>query len=79
MLARDHLDFKLNLVASHDNGRYITMEAEAQGSLFLSVNFYAPINVEDQGCFYDNLNKNIEENIIEKENRIVLGGHFNVT
>ena len=29
--------------------------------------------------FYDNLNKNIKENIIEKDNRIILGGDFNVT
>ena len=35
--------------------------------------------MQDQCCFFDNLNKNIEENIIEKENRIILGGDFNVT
>ena len=29
--------------------------------------------------FYYNLNKNIEENIIGKENRIIIGGDFNVT
>ena len=30
-------------------------------------------------CSYDNLNENIEENIVEKENGIILGGDFNVT
>ena len=29
--------------------------------------------MQDQCCFYDNLNKNIEVHIIEKDNRIVLG------
>ena len=79
ILVRDDLDFKLNLVRSDDNGRYILMEAEIQGSLFLFVNIYTPNSVQDQCCFFDNLNKNIEENIIEKENRIILGGDFNVT
>ena len=49
-------------------------EAGVQGSSFLFVNIYAPNGVQDQRCFYDNSNKNIEENIIEKDNRIVLGG-----
>ena len=55
------------------------MEAEVQGCSFLPVNIYVPNIIQDQCCFYENLNKNIEENIIEKENRIVLGGDFNVT
>ena len=79
ILVRDDLDFKLNLARSDDNGRYIIMEAEVQGSSFLFVNIYAPNSVQDQCCFYDNLNKNIEENIIGKDNRIILGGDFNVT
>ena len=79
ILVRDYLDFKLNLVRSDDNGRYIIMAAEVQGSSFLFVNIYAQNSVQDQCCFYDNLNKNIEENIIEKDNRIILGGDFNVT
>ena len=70
ILVRDDLDFKLNLARSDDNGRYIIMEAEVQGSSFLFVNIYAPNSVQDQCCFYDNLNKNIEENIIGKDNRI---------
>ena len=60
ILVRDDLDFKLKLVRSDDNGRYIIMEAEVQGSSFLFVNIYAPNSVQDQCCFYDNLNKNIE-------------------
>ena len=79
ILARDDLDFKLNSACCDDNGRYIIMEAEVQGSSFLFVNIYALNSVQDQCCFYDNLNKNIEENIVEKDNRIVVGGDFNAT
>ena len=79
ILVRDDLDFKLNLVCSNDNGQYIIMEAEVQGSSVLFVNICAPNSMQDQCCFYDNLNKNIEENIMENENRIILGGDFNVT
>ena len=79
ILVREDLDFKLSLVHSDDNGRYIIMDAEVQGSSFLFVNICTPNSVQDQCCFYDNLNENIEQNIIEKDNRIVLGGDCNVT
>ena len=79
ILVKDDLDFKLNSLSSDAKGRYIIMEAEVQGSSFLFVNIYAPNNVQDQCCFYDNLNKNIGENIIDKENRIIIGGDFNIT
>ena len=72
-------DINLNLARLDDNGRYIIMEAEVQGSPFSFVNIYAPSSVQDQCCFYYNLNKNIEENIIGKDIRIILGGDFNVT
>ena len=64
ILVRDDLDFKLNSARSDDNGRYIIMDAEVQGSSFWFVTIYAPNSVQDQCRFYDNLNKNIEENII---------------
>ena len=47
ILVRDDLDFKLHLVRSDDNGRYIIMEADVQGSSFLFVNIYAPNSVQD--------------------------------
>ena len=47
--------------------------------MLLFVNIYAPNSVQDQCCFYDNLNKKIEENIVGKENKIIIEGDFNVT
>jgi len=79
ILVKDDVDFKLNSIISDDQGRYVIMEAEVQGSLFLFVNIYAPNSVQDQCCFYNNLNKKIEENIVGKENKIIIGGDFNVT
>ena len=61
ILVKDDVDFKLNSIISDDQGRYVIIEAEVQGSLFLFVNIYAPNSVQDQCCFYDNLNKKIEE------------------
>ena len=55
------------------------MEADVQGSLFLFVNIYAPNKVQDQCQFFDNLNKKIEDFVVNKEHRIILGGDFNVT
>ena len=63
ILVKDDVDFKLNSIISDDQGRYVIIEAEVQGSLFLFVNIYAPNSVQDQCCFYDNLNKKIEEHI----------------
>lgn len=79
ILVRDDLDFKVILVRSDDNGRYTIMAAEVQGSSFLFVNNYALYSVQDQCSSYDNLNEDIEENIVEKENGIILVGYFNAT
>jgi len=67
----DNLHLRIREILSYCLWRF--EEAEVQGSSFLFVNIYAPNSVQDQCCFYDNLNKNIEEHIIEKDNRIVLG------
>ena len=51
ILVKDDVDFKLNSIISDDQGRYVIIEAEVQGSLFLFVNIYAPNSVQDQCCF----------------------------
>ena len=49
-----------------------------QGSNFLFVNIYAPNKVQEQCHFFDNLNKTIENFVVGKEQKIVIGGDFNV-
>lgn len=79
ILVRSDLDFSLKSVNLDTEGRSIIMEAEVQGSLFLFVNIYAPNKVQDQCRFFENLNKNIEDFVVNKEHRIIVGGDFNVT
>ncbi|KAL9967827.1 hypothetical protein ACROYT_G026124 [Oculina patagonica] len=40
---------------------------------------YAPNKVQEQCRFFDNLNKAIENFVVDKENKIIIGGDFNVT
>jgi len=79
ILVRDELDLNLNSVSSDDDGRFVMIEAEVQGSSFSLVNIYAPDSVQDQCCFYEKLNKNIEEKATVKENRMIVGSDLNVT
>ena len=66
ILVRSDLDFSLKSISLDSKGHSIIMEAEAQGSLFLFVNIYAPNKVQDQCHFFENLNKNIEDFVVNK-------------
>ena len=76
---RSDLDFNPRTISCDDEGRSIIIEAEVQGSPFLFVNIYAPNKVQDQCRFFDKLNKNIEDRVVNEELRTILGGDFNVT
>ena len=78
-ILRSDLDFNLISINSDDEGRSIVMEAEVQGLPFLFVNIYAPSKTQDQCCFFDKLNDNIEDCVANRELKIILGGDFNVT
>ena len=79
VLVRSDLDFNLKSVEADVQGRYVLVEADVQGSNFLFVNVYAPNKVQEQCLFFDNLNKIIENFVIDKEQKkIVIGGDFNI-
>ena len=78
VLVRSDLDFNLKSVDADTQGRYVVMEADVQGSDFLFVNVYAPNKVEEQCLFFDNLNNVIENFVVDKEQKIVIGGDFNI-
>ena len=78
VLVRSDLDFNLKSVEADTQGRYVVMEADVQGSDFLLVNVYAPNKVQNQCLFFDNLNKVIENFVVDKEQKIVIGGDFNI-
>lgn len=48
-----------------------------QGSNFLLVNISTANKVQEQCHFFDNLNNIIENFIVDKEQKIVMGGDFN--
>ena len=79
VLVRSDLDFNLKSVEADVQGRYVLVEADVQGSNFLFVNVYAPNKVQEQCLFFDNLNKIIENFVVDKEQKkIVIGGDFNI-
>lgn len=77
VLVRSDLDFNLKSLEADVQGRYVVMEAEVKGSNFWFLNIYAPNKVQEQCHFFDNLNNIIESSIVEKEQKIVIGGDFN--
>lgn len=78
VLVRSDLDFNLKSVEVDDEGRYVVMEADVQGSNFLVVNIYALNKVQEQCHFFNNPNKTIENFVVDKEQKIVVRGDFNV-
>ena len=73
-LVRSDLDFKLKSIEVDNEGRYVIIEADVQSS-----NIYAPNKVQEQGRFFDNLKKAIQNFVVDKENKIIIGEDFNVT
>ena len=78
ILLSSDLDFSIKSINLDSEGHSIIMEADVQGSLFLFVNIYAPNKVQDQCQLFDNLNKKIEDFVVNKEHRIILGGDLTV-
>ena len=78
ILVRSDLDFNPRTISCDDEGRFVIIEAEVQGSPFLFVNIYSPNKVQDQCRFFDKFNKNILDCVVNEELRIILGGDLNV-
>ena len=78
ILIKDDLEFGVKSAVSDSKGRYILIEATVQGSDFLLVNIYAPNKVQEQCKFCSGLEKTIEKLNTSAEQKIVVGGDFNV-
>ena len=52
ILVRSDLDLDLKSVKCDDEGCWIIMEAEVQGSLLLFVNIYSPNKIQEQCSFF---------------------------
>ena len=78
ILIKDDLEFEYKSSVLDTNGRYILIDATVQGSDFLLVNMYAPNKVQEQCEFFSGLGKMVEEFNTSAEQKIVVGGDFNV-
>ena len=79
VLARDDLEFELNSFVVETAGRYILIDATVQGSDFLLANVYAPNKVQEQCTFFSYLDELLEKYYTRAEQKIVIGGDYNVT
>ena len=79
VLIKNDLEFELNSFSIDSEGRHVLLDATIQGSDFLLVNIYASNDVTEQCGFFGNLNQLIENNYNNVEQKIVVGGDFNVT
>ena len=79
VLVRGDLEFNLISIKMDNEGRYILLEAEVQGSNFLFLNVYLPNKVQEQCRFIENLNCTIDDVVRDKELKLVVGGDFNIT
>ena len=61
------------------DGRYILIDATVQGSDCLLTNIYAPIRVQEQCTFFSYLDELLEKYYTSAEQKIVIGGDYNVT
>ena len=78
ILIKDDVEFEYKSSVLDTNGRYILIDATVQGSDFLLVNIYAPNKVQEQCEFFSGLEIMVEEFNTSAEQKIVVGGDFNV-
>ena len=77
-LVRDSLEFEKKSVITDDNGRYILLNAIVQGSDYILGNIYAPNKIKEQCNFFDELQQKLDDFITIQDQRIIIGGDFNV-
>ena len=79
VLVRDDLEFGIKSSELDSEGRFILINAVVQGSDFLLIKVHAPNKVQEQCAFFNDLNKLLENYHNSAEQKIVLGGDYNVT
>ena len=68
----------MNSIITDDNGRYILMNAKVQGSDYILGNIYAPNKIKEQCNFFVELQQKLDDFITIQDQRITIGGDFNV-
>ena len=73
------LDYQIIEQIVDDNGRYILININIQGTQFWLSNIYAPNTDAEQVVFFKNMRSLFNYKSIIKEHKIVIGGDFNLT
>ena len=60
-------------------GRFIILNATVQGVKYVFANIYAPNKVRDQCTYFKELQDRLDGIISSPEQKVVIGGDFNVT
>ena len=78
MLSVSHLSSILTFKCDN-NGRYIILNIQIQGSPFIIINYYAPDKENDQLLVLNEINQTIDELDVEQNIQIIWGGDFNIS
>ena len=78
-LIRKDLDFEEESCLCDPVGRFIILNATVQGVKYVFANFYAPNKVRDQCIYFKELQDRLDGIISSPEQKVVIGGDFNVT
>ena len=78
-LIRKDLDFEDESCLCDPAGRFIILNATVQGVKYIFANIYAPNKVRDQCTYFKDLQERLDGIISSPEQKVVIGGDFNVT
>ena len=78
-LIRKDLDFEDESCLCDPAGRFIILNATVQGVKYVFANIYAPNKVRDQCIYFKELQDRLDGIISSPEQKVVIGGDFNVT
>ena len=78
-LLRKDLDFEDESCLCDPAGRFIILNATVQGVKYIFANIYAPNKVRDQCTYFKDLQERLDGIISSPEQKVVIGGDFNVT
>ena len=78
VLVKNSLEFELKFTVADENGRYILLDVTVQGSNYIIGNVYAPNKIQEQCSFFDKLQHKLDNLVTGQNQRIIIGGDFNV-
>ena len=76
---RESLEYKILTSKCDNNGRYIILNMQIQGSPFIIINYYAPDKGNDQLLVLNEINQAIDELDVEQNTQIIWGEDFNIS